>query len=350
MKIAVAMSGGVDSSAAAALLKEQGHELVGFTMQLWNQRRNINVDENGDPLPAWLSFDAATLTFSGTPGGGDVGNFGVKVTASDPAGVQVADSFTFSVSPGYNEINGTAGWDFLIGTAGNDRIDGKANADFMAGLGGDDLYIVDSWDFVLEFAGGGVDTVEASVSYQLPWHVENLSLTGSGAINGTGNFMNNVLIGNSAANTLTGLGGDDILIGGKGNDRLIGGTGNDLYLFGRGDGSDTLVDCDQTSGNTDTLRFGADISAEQLWFSRSGNDLSVSVIGSQDTVSISNWYLGTANHVERIEAGNGQVVLDSQVQNLVNAMAAFAPPAAGQTSLPTDYQASLAPVIAANWQ
>lgn len=52
MKIAVAMSGGVDSSAAAAILKEQGHELVGFTMQLWNQRRNINVDENGDPLPS----------------------------------------------------------------------------------------------------------------------------------------------------------------------------------------------------------------------------------------------------------------------------------------------------------
>ena len=52
LKIAVAMSGGVDSSAAAALLKEQGHELVGFTMQLWNQRRNINVDEHGDPLPS----------------------------------------------------------------------------------------------------------------------------------------------------------------------------------------------------------------------------------------------------------------------------------------------------------
>jgi tRNA-uridine 2-sulfurtransferase len=52
MKIAVAMSGGVDSSSAAALLKDQGHELVGFTMQLWNQRRQISVDENGDPLPS----------------------------------------------------------------------------------------------------------------------------------------------------------------------------------------------------------------------------------------------------------------------------------------------------------
>ncbi|HKP47214.1 MAG TPA: tRNA 2-thiouridine(34) synthase MnmA [Pyrinomonadaceae bacterium] len=52
MKIAVAMSGGVDSSAAAALLKDQGHELVGFTMQLWDQRRGINTDANGEPLPS----------------------------------------------------------------------------------------------------------------------------------------------------------------------------------------------------------------------------------------------------------------------------------------------------------
>ena len=52
MKLAVAMSGGVDSSAAAALLKAEGHELVGFTMQLWNQRRGISVDENGEPLPS----------------------------------------------------------------------------------------------------------------------------------------------------------------------------------------------------------------------------------------------------------------------------------------------------------
>src|SRR5215213_7382460 len=52
MKIAVAMSGGVDSSAAAAILKEEGHELVGFTMQLWNQRRGLSLDEEGEPLPS----------------------------------------------------------------------------------------------------------------------------------------------------------------------------------------------------------------------------------------------------------------------------------------------------------
>jgi tRNA-specific 2-thiouridylase len=52
MKIAVAMSGGVDSSAAAAILKDEGHELVGFTMQLWNQRRGLSLDADGEPLPS----------------------------------------------------------------------------------------------------------------------------------------------------------------------------------------------------------------------------------------------------------------------------------------------------------
>jgi tRNA-uridine 2-sulfurtransferase len=52
MKIAVAMSGGVDSSAAAAILRAEGHELIGFTMQLWNQRRGLSRDENDEPLPS----------------------------------------------------------------------------------------------------------------------------------------------------------------------------------------------------------------------------------------------------------------------------------------------------------
>lgn len=49
MKIAVAMSGGVDSSTAAAILKAQGHELVGLSMQLWNQRRSIGPDGESQP-------------------------------------------------------------------------------------------------------------------------------------------------------------------------------------------------------------------------------------------------------------------------------------------------------------
>src|SRR5215813_14890111 len=50
MTVAVAMSGGVDSSVAAAILREQGNDVVGFTMQLWNQRRRLAPDEV--PLPS----------------------------------------------------------------------------------------------------------------------------------------------------------------------------------------------------------------------------------------------------------------------------------------------------------
>ena len=63
-----------------------------------------------------------------------------------------------------------------------------------------------------------------------------------------------------------------------------------------------------------------------------------------------NWYLGSGYHVEQFRTADGRLLLDCQVENLMQAMAAFAPPAAGQTTLPPTCQDSLAPVIAANWQ
>jgi Ca2+-binding RTX toxin-like protein len=82
------------------------------------------------------------------------------------------------------------------------------------------------------------DTLVTAASTTLATNVENLTLTGTGAINGTGNNGNNVIIGNSANNTLTGLAGNDTLNGGAGNDNLISGDGNDLLLGGAG--NDTL--------------------------------------------------------------------------------------------------------------
>ena len=73
----------------------------------------------------------------------------------------------------------------------------------------------------------GTDTVRSSATYSLGGNVENLTLTGTSAINATGNTLNNVLTGNSGANLLTGLGGNDTLNGGNGNDTLLGNVGND---------------------------------------------------------------------------------------------------------------------------
>ena len=89
---------------------------------------------------------------------------------------------------------------------------------------------------------------------------------------------------------------------------------------------------------------------DQLWFRHVGNNLEVSIIGTSDKATLTNWYLGSQYHVEQFKTSDGKTLLDSKINALVDAMAAFSPPAAGQTTLPTAYQTALNPVIAANWQ
>jgi Ca2+-binding RTX toxin-like protein len=142
--------------------------------------------------------------------------------------------------------------------------------------------------------------------------------------------------------------GDDILYGDAGNDTLEGGPGADTFLFGRGDGQDVVDQQGSAPLDLDTLQFAGDVTADQLWFSRTGNDLQISIIGTTDTATVAGWYLSDALRVDRIQTADGQVLLESRVQQLVEAMASFAPPPMGQTTLGETYQ-PLAPVIAATW-
>jgi Ca2+-binding RTX toxin-like protein len=151
---------------------------------------------------------------------------------------------------GDNIITGNTAANILSGGAGNDTLNGGVGADAMIGGTGNDTYTVDNvGDVVTESAGEGIDTVQSSVSYMLGANVENLTLTGTAAINGTGNADANVLTGNSGANILTGGAGNDTLNGGGGTDTLIGGTGDDIYVVDRitdvvteaaGEGTDTV--------------------------------------------------------------------------------------------------------------
>lgn len=129
-----------------------------------------------------------------------------------------------------NAIYGNTGNNVLTGMGGNDILNGGAGADTMAGGMGNDTYYVDNvGDVVIEKLGEGSDTVQSSITYTLASNVENLSLTGTAHINGTGNDLDNALYGNAGNNILTGLGGNDILNGGVGADTMVGGAGNDTY-------------------------------------------------------------------------------------------------------------------------
>lgn len=150
-----------------------------------------------------------------------------------------------------NALNNT-----ITGAAGADTIDGGAGNDFMAGGAGNDTYYVDSaGDTVSEVAGGGIDTVIASVDYTIAGDVENLVLT-AGAHSGTGNALNNRITGTEGNDTLDGGLGGDTLIGGLGDDTFKVDNAGDVVVELDGMGTDTViasVDYTLTSGSIENL-------------------------------------------------------------------------------------------------
>lgn len=240
-------------------------------------------------------------------------------TVADTRGGRTVAELTLTIAGADDEsscgriITGTRHSDILLGTACADRIDGKEGLDLLVGGRGDDIYIVDGVstdagcrdmalaDAVVELYGQGRDLVAAAITYVLPHHVENLMLTGTASLLGTGNGGDNVLVGNAGASTLEGNDGHDVLVGRDRGDRLDGGDGDD-HLYGE-QGNDRL---DGGCGN-DALWGGAgddvicDDDGHNLVAAGAGND-SVQTGSGADVI-----VAGTGN--DYVKAGGGNDLL-----------------------------------------
>ena len=178
-----------------------------------------------------------------------------------------------------------------------------------------------------------IDAIKTAVQ-QDSWGNDTLYAYAKGDIL-TGNFGHDLLIGNIGNDTLLGeMGndilqgnaGDDVLIGGighdtlhggVGNDILNGGLGNDIYIFNKGDGKDMIQD---NLGN-DTLKIGANLG--ELWFAKEGKNLQISLIGSEDAITIKNAF-SLLHRVENIETEDGKSLNYKEVNHIINTQNGFA--------------------------
>lgn len=322
-----------------------------------------NANEGTDTVQSSLTYTLGTniehLTLTGTNainGTGNAldnmltGNSGANVltggAGNDTYVVGTGDTVTEQASAGTDSVQSTITWTLganlenltltrttaINGTGNtlNNVLIGNSGANVLTGGAGNDTYVVGTGDSVIENVGAGTDTVQSSITWTLGANLENLTLIGTAAINGTGNASNNTLAGNSGNNVLTGLGG------------------NDLYQYSRGGGQDTIID---NSGTSDTMQFGVTINPLDLVISRQASDLRLTIHGSTDQVTIQNWYSGVTNQAETIQAGNGQTLLSTQVDQLIQAMAGFTQ----QSGLTWDQAIDQRPqevqaVLAASWQ
>ncbi len=168
-------------------------------------------------------------------GGNDVANAGKGMDTvfggdGDDLIAGGSDGDVLKGETGADQIWGGTEDDVMDGGDGNDTLDGGTGSNTLTGGYGDDNYITAGGDLITEKIGEGTDTVQSSISYTLGANVENLVLTGTASINGTGNGLNNRLTGNS---------GNNLLTAGGGADTMFGGAGDDIYTT---DGGETITE------------------------------------------------------------------------------------------------------------
>ncbi|NGZ07119.1 MAG: hypothetical protein G8237_12270 [Magnetococcales bacterium] len=222
-----------------------------------------------------------------------------------------------------DNLNGLDGDDILFGGTGEDLLDGGIGADHMYGEEGDDTYTVNnSEDYVTENPSAGTDLIQSSISWTLLTNIENLTLTGSRNITGTGNGQTNTLQGNSGNNTLRGMAGTDTLLGKAGQDILQGGSGDDLLIGGSaedtlsgGTGADRFKFSSSTEGTDTITDFKASEGDQLVFVSKNFGNIATGKLGltrfainatGRASTSSHRFIFNTASHTLRYDPdGNG---------------------------------------------
>lgn len=366
-----------------------------------------------DVLRGGAGVDTVDYSQAGAHAGAAAGRLGLGILANLSAGrvdkLGEADSNAYDTVSGIENVVGTELADRIIGDAQANVLRGAGGADVLAGGGGDDVLLGgdgddqlsgdagrdrlygeagDDW-FFQDAANGGnlLDGGDGSDTVDFSGPGEGVAAGGKGVFlslekgfaslmdqpetsnvlrhieNAVGSARDDVLIGDAGANVLNGLAGNDVLSGGAGDDVLLGGEGSDLlsgdagnddlfggqgddtYLFGTGYGHDTIY---ESGGGHDTIRIDAE--ASQLWFAREGNDLEIRILGTDDALTVHDWYRGADHQVETVHAAN-QAIDQAGIEKLVEAMAQYAGPGAAQASPPAArVPDTLMQSLAVNWR
>ena len=268
-------------------------------------------------------------------------------------------------------ILGGAGYDQITGSSGDDVIIGGTGGDDLYGGAGDDIFIVEGNDQGADkikgnegfdqILGGDADDTFSFTFFKPDYGVERVDGgLGVNLIKGTGarnilDFSESELLniasieGGAGIDDIFGDAGDNVIIGGSGDDLLKGGEGSDAYYFSQGDGRDIINNVDSSLAMEDRL-IVTDIAHDNLWLSRSGDHLLIDVVGTDDRVKISNWFVDDLNQLETVEAASGVYLHRDQVDQLVAAMAAFDVPDGVGAVIPEDTRQQLEPTLTAVWQ
>jgi Ca2+-binding RTX toxin-like protein len=199
-------------------------------------------------------------------------NHVIQVRSTDDAGLIRNESLVIRISDvAIENIVGNASANTFVGGRGDDSFDGGGGADVLKGGLGNDTYIARGTETIVEATAAGTDTVRTAITYTLGSNLENLTLTGTSSVNGTGNALANAITGNSGNNSLFGLDGNDTLSGGAGVDVITGGAGKDTMTGGTGNDRfdfDALTEMGKSSSTRDIITD----------FARGGDDIDLSTI------------------------------------------------------------------------